>query len=110
MPSSRRRFLKYSVTALLALPLAQFLAACTKGGGGEALPEGQKKLDTTDPVAQALGYTEDATKVDVAKFPKKAGPDGASQKCSTCVQYTAVNGSWGRCNIFPQGLVAAEGW
>lgn len=70
------------------------------------------KLEESDPTAQALGYAHDASKVDVAKFPKKAGADGASQKCSNCSQFVAGGNEagWGKCNIFPGKLVNAEGW
>lgn len=105
--SSRRTFLKQSCLALATLPFVSLMTSCTKKG--DSVPEGQKELSETDPVAQALGYKHVASAVEVAKFPKKSS-DGESAKCITCAQYTAVNGSWGKCNIFPQGLVASEGW
>lgn len=59
-------------------------------------------LDPNDPMAKALGYVTDASKVSAAASPTyKAG-----QKCSTCAQYTAAGG----CNIFPGHSVAAGGW
>ena len=106
----RRHFLKYALLAAVALPMTGYLVACTKKEGGGDLPEGQKALDENDATANALGYKHSAAAVDTAKFPKKAAQDGASQKCSNCAQYNSVNAAWGRCNIFPQGLVAAEGW
>lgn len=47
-------------------------------------------VSPADPTALALGYVEDATTVDVAKWPKKAGPGG--------------------CAIFPGNLVKGAGW
>lgn len=105
---NRRDFVRSSLVALAAIPfLGSFLAACTKA---EAPPEGQTALSESDPTAQALGYVADGKKVDTTRFPKKAAADGANQTCANCAQYTALNGSWGKCNIFPQGPVAAAGW
>ena len=103
---SRRNWLKGSILALVSLPfVGSILSACTKKG--EPLPEGQTALSESDPTAQALGYLADGSKVDTAKFPKKAEGD---QTCMNCAQYTAANSAWGKCNIFPQGMVAAQGW
>jgi hypothetical protein len=105
---TRRDFVRSALVAVAALPfVGTILSACTKKEGP---PEGQTPLSENDPTAQALGYKEDASKVDTTRFPKKAGADGANQKCSNCAQYTALNGGWGKCNIFPQGPVAADGW
>jgi High potential iron-sulfur protein len=48
----------------------------------------QPHLSTTDPTAAALGYTEDATKVDVSKSPTYR----PGQKCATCMQNTGAPG------------------
>lgn len=106
----RRQFLTTVLAAGAALPvlgsIASSLTACTKGGG-EAPPAGETALTESDAVATALGYSADASKVDVVKFPKKATGE---QACSGCAQYTSVNGGWGRCNIFPGKVVTAKGW
>jgi len=64
-------------------------------------------LDPNDPMAKALGYVTDATKVNAAANPTyKAG-----QKCTTCAQYTGKAGdATGGCNIFPGHSVTAGGW
>lgn len=74
-------------------------------------------LDPNDPTAKALGYHEDHTKVDVKKWPKKAGDKEGKQICKTCVLWTkgglkaeGREGEWGVCSIFPKGLVPANGW
>jgi hypothetical protein len=76
-----------------------------------------KAVDPLSPLAASLGYVHDASKVDVEKFPKKKGPDGAKQLCSTCQLYlggnskiTGEEGEWGKCAIFPDGLVNVNGW
>ncbi len=61
-----------------------------------------------DPTAMALGYIEDATKVDAKKNPNyKPG-----QLCSNCLQSTgaAATDAWRPCNLFPNKLVKSAGW
>ena len=41
-------------------------------------------LSESDPTAVALGYAEDASAVDTAKWSKKAGPGGDQQFCNNC--------------------------
>jgi hypothetical protein len=64
-------------------------------------------LSVTDPVGKALGYIEDATKVD-----KKTNPTyKPGQICSNCLQWdekTAV--PQGKCKLFPGKAVKAAGW
>lgn len=97
---SRRRFLATSGAALLA-PMGLSLIA-NRVAAAE-LPH----LDEADPTAAALGYKNDATKVDAAKYPAhKAG-----QVCSGCslVQGAATD-AWRPCGIFPGKAVNAKGW
>jgi hypothetical protein len=64
-------------------------------------------LDPKDPMAAALGYTEDATKTDKAKYPKYA----AGQDCANCQQYQGkASDASGPCTIFQGKLVKAKGW
>ena len=64
-------------------------------------------LSPTDPVASALGYTEDATKVDPSKSPTYQ----PGQKCATCMQNSGAAGqTWGPCTLFAGKLVNTNGW
>jgi len=64
------------------------------------------KLSLTDPVAQALMYTQDAATVDKAKAPAfKPG-----NNCANCVQLQGASGDWRACAAFPGKLVSAKGW
>jgi High potential iron-sulfur protein len=64
-------------------------------------------LTGADPTAQALGYTDDSSKVDAASNPTHK-PD---QKCSSCVQYQGKPGdARGGCNIYAGKSVSANGW
>jgi len=77
--------------------------ALTLAQGGGALPH----LTESDPTAKALGYVEDASKVDKTKFPSyKAGA-----QCATCNFFHGKAGdAYGPCQIFPGKSVASKGW
>jgi hypothetical protein len=66
------------------------------------------KLDEADPVAVALGYKMDTTKVDAQKYPQHK----AEQKCSGCALVTpgAPAGEFLPCTAFQGKLVATNGW
>ena len=67
-------------------------------------------LSESDPTALALGYVEDATSVDTAKWPKRASPDGDTQFCNNCSLYRPIDDVWGGCSIFPGKKVRGAGW
>jgi hypothetical protein len=91
--TNRRTFMLQVVAAGSAVAASQALA--------------QAKLSESDAQASALGYKEDTTKVDKAKFPKHA----ADQKCSGCQLYTGKAGdAAGPCSLFPGKNVTANGW
>lgn len=85
------------------------------GGAAALLARGAigapaNRLSPDDAQAQALGYVEDAATVDVAKWPKKAGPGGSNQNCFNCALYQPQDEGWGGCGIFPGKQVAGPGW
>ncbi len=84
------------------------VSASTTPTAPAATPVGdQPHLDENDPVAKALGYRQDNTKVDAAKYPKRT----AAQHCAVCVQFKgAASDAWGGCNIFAGKQVNANGW
>ncbi len=64
-------------------------------------------LTPDDPTAKALGYVDEATKVD----PKQNPTYKSDQTCHTCAQLQGSEGqAWRPCNIFPGKLVNANGW
>ncbi|MEC5385404.1 high-potential iron-sulfur protein [Uliginosibacterium sp. H3] len=67
----------------------------------------QEKVTEADGTAKALGYKEDASKVDATKYASyKAG-----NTCANCVQYTGKAGAVsGPCAAFGGKAVAARGW
>jgi hypothetical protein len=97
---SRRAIVKGGLIAGALIPSFGLLADTA---GAASLPA----LDPKDPTAQALGFNNDASKVDAAGNPTyKAG-----QKCSTCAQYQGKAGDASAgCNIFAGKSVPAAGW
>ncbi|HEY2676812.1 MAG TPA: high-potential iron-sulfur protein [Steroidobacteraceae bacterium] len=65
------------------------------------------RVDIKDPAAVALGYTEDAARVDSKKYPTYA----KGSTCENCLLLEGKEGSSYRpCHLFPGKLVAAKGW
>ncbi len=96
---TRRGFI--GATAV-AIPVTAIFASRTAAAQAKELP----KLDPNDPVAKALQYTPDVSKIDAAKTPlHKAGAD-----CANCVQIQANTGAFRPCAAFPGKLVAEKGW
>jgi High potential iron-sulfur protein len=99
---SRRNFLAVaSVTG--AAVLAGVRPSLSFAADAAAVPH----VSESDPTAKALGYVEDASKVDKTKFP--AFKPGAH--CATCnfFQGKAAD-AYAPCQIFPGKAVASKGW
>ncbi len=120
MACDRRAFIKKGLAAIAAVPVASTLE---KVSGGSILKaryveaQGLGALPENHPMASALGYMHDASKVDTAKFPKRAGEAGKSQFCSNCqllvqrdMEVAGKEGKWGKCALFADGLVSHQGW
>ncbi|MBI3542555.1 MAG: high-potential iron-sulfur protein [Deltaproteobacteria bacterium] len=99
--AERRRFFKIGLVGAASLLLAPAFGRAAEPG---------KPVDEKDPMATALGYVKDAKKVDVKKFPKRAGAEGKTQFCENCQFYAKKDAKTGACQIFAGGLVAAKGW
>lgn len=99
---NRRKFLKLGVTA---------------GGSALALSAipinlvASDEVSQDEPLAQAMGYVTDATTVDTAKFPKRAGDAGAKQFCNNCALFAGEpDAATAPCSIFQNRLVHGTGW
>jgi len=94
-PTSRRRFIKISVTGLAAAPIANLVLSGTA-----------RAVDTvseSDPTAKSLSYVTDATKATNRK--------DASAVCAGCALYSGNPGAAdGPCSLFGGKLVSAKGW
>jgi len=96
---TRRHFLA-KLAATAAVP-ALFQRALAQDAPAPA------KLAETDPTAAALGYKEDTTQVDAAKFPMHK----PEQKCASCALLVPKEGAaYAPCNAFGGKLVAVGGW
>ena len=99
---NRRNFLKLgmsaggSALALSAIPI-NLVAA--------------DEVTEEEPLAQAMGYVLDASTVDTAKFPKRAGDAGAKQFCNNCALYAGeADAETAPCSIFQNRPVRGAGW
>lgn len=99
---NRRNFLKLGMTAggsaiaLTAIPITLVAA---------------DEVTEDEPLAQAMGYSADASKVDTAKFPKRAGEAGAQQFCNNCALFAGeADAETAPCSIFQNRLVRGAGW
>ncbi|MGF6607680.1 hypothetical protein OKW45_002580 [Paraburkholderia sp. WSM4175] len=97
MKTTRRHFLLVSAGVGSSLALSRVAFAAT-------VPNA---LSESDPQAQAVGYTEDASKVDKARFPNFA----AGQSCANCSLFQGkASDAYGGCTLFGTKKVASRGW
>lgn len=97
MKSNRRIFVIQSLVG------AGVLASTRLAQAQAAAPLVQE----TDPQAAALGYKNDATKADKAKYPKYA----AGQNCANCALYQGKpTDAAGGCPLFAGKQVSAKAW
>src|ERR1700731_2773467 len=65
-----------------------------------------QRLDEKDPAAVALGYVENAARVDVKKYPGFV----KGSTCENCLQLQgSAGGNYRPCSLFPGKLVAVGG-
>ena len=106
-PVGRRDFLKIVGGGLIGigcLNLSKKVFADTPPAAGPVSAE--------DPLAKALGYYEDASKVDIVKYAKRAGAEGQKQFCSSCNLFQTALKKDGRgpCTLFGGKTVNEKGW
>ncbi len=101
MSESRRKFIQIVAIGAATAPLAALLTSRTARAAD--LPA----VAEADATAAALGYKEDTTKVDAAKYPNHK----PEQACANCNLAQAAQAD-GRlpCTIFPGKAVSAKGW
>jgi hypothetical protein len=97
---SRRALMKHALIVAAAAPVAGL-------GIGSGFAADLTPLDPKDPTATSLGFVNDASSVQVAKYPTyKPG-----QHCGTCAQFQGKPGdARGGCNIFVGHTVPQGGW
>jgi High potential iron-sulfur protein len=95
MNTDRRVFINHSAISLGALTSVSLVRAMAG-----------PVTDEKDPKAEALGYRNDAAKVDTAKFPAYA----AGQTCGGCSSFKGSPGiAAGPCPRMPKPVLAS-GW
>jgi len=101
MDPERRNMLKRGSIVLVSL------AALSRATHSHAQAKALPHLAESDPQAAALGYRNDAARVDGKKFANyQPGKD-----CGECLQFDGKKGeAWGPCKIFPGKAVSAKGW
>ncbi|MGH8219515.1 MAG: high-potential iron-sulfur protein [Steroidobacteraceae bacterium] len=101
---SRRRFVLLSLTGAGTAALWT-LGAGSRHSGAQAAAV--QRVSPNEPLAKALGYTENARTVDKAKFPTYMPGQG----CDTCRFFQGKAGqAWGPCQIFMGKDVSIKGW
>jgi hypothetical protein len=95
MKSSRRTFLITSIGVASSLALSR-----------QAFADAPKVTES-DPTAVALGYKNDASQVDKAKYAKYA----AGQQCNNCQFFQGKpTDAWAPCPMFSGKQVSGKGW
>ncbi len=111
---SRRHVLGASLLGLSAIPviaetaLAQAKPAAAPAPAAKPAAGSLPVLSPAEPAAKALGYIEDAKKVDA-----KANPNyKPGQHCGNCLQWADKDRkvALAKCNLFPGKLVKNEAW
>lgn len=98
--NTRRKFLLRLVTSV-GTP------ALLWGRAHAQAPPPPVKLEENDPIALALGFKQDTTKVDAQKYPLHTN----DQKCSGCALYQEKAGeALSPCTVFGGKLVPPGGW
>ena len=99
---SRRSFLQFASASAVGLAVVVPVLQAA-----EPAPATLPNLELDNPTAKALGYVEDASKVDKAKYPNHT----AEQICGNCalMQGDAKNVR-NPCTLFPGRSVATKGW
>ena len=95
---ARRQFMQLSAVAAAGLVVSP---------GRDADAQDMPRIEESDPVAQSLKYTHDASTVDPAS---RANP-AAEQNCANCALIQGADGDeWRPCQIFPGKLVKNTRW
>jgi hypothetical protein len=101
MDRSRREFFKHGLGIVAAVSVTELVA------NRVAFAADMAHLDEASAQATSLGYKNDGTKVDKAKFPRYQ----AGMECSKCALFQGTGGAeWGGCGIFAGQAVNAKGW
>jgi len=93
--TTRRQFV------LKLVPLAGAAAMLPRLAAAQELPA----LTEADPMAKALGFSLDTSKVDQAKYAKHT----KEQSCASCLHFTKPGADSAKCDLFNK-MVPKGGW
>lgn len=100
----RRRFV---LATLAGAGSAALWTITAFGRHARAAAAAAERVSPNEALAKALGYTENASKVDKSKFPTYM----PGQACDTCRFFQGKAGqAWGPCQIFMGKDVSINGW
>ncbi len=101
----RREWIKRALLLAAAVPLLKLFRVTEAEAAPSALEIDPKT--NPNPTATSLGYVQDSTKVDKAKYPKHTN----DQQCGNCMLFTAdADKAFGKCQLFPGSTVRTKGW
>ncbi len=86
--------------------LARVLIGATAISGMADSQATSEKLNPDDPAAKNVGYVEDATRVDIRKYPTYV----KGHTCANCTLALSAYGPVRPCKLFPGKIVIAKGW
>jgi hypothetical protein len=99
-----RSISRRTVLRTLAWAPAGCVALRAAAAAADAAPV--NRLGVADPAALAVGYVEDASRVDRRQNPGFV----PGNDCNSCVQLQGQKGDYGPCALFPGKVVNVHGW
>jgi hypothetical protein len=102
---SRRDAVKVMLGTAVAIPMINLV------GFGTAHANPANAVTPDDPTAQALKYSQDATK-SIRESAARPGAPTDQQHCATCMFMLPDQGEgdWKGCSLFPGKLINVNGW
>jgi len=110
--SQKRRMLWLALAAIPARLFASSGSSHLAAGVSADLPPPPfVPVSEDDPLADAMGFRQDAARVDARYFPTRKLAAARTEFCGDCLLYRPLNESWGRCVVMiPDGVVNVIGW
>ncbi len=109
---AKRRTLRWSMLTLTPLGAVDVSAAdTTPSVGRDSPPLPLSPVSESDPLAQAIGFRQDAATVDGRYFPARKLAKARNEVCGDCLLFRPIDAHWGRCVVMiPAGAVNVMGW
>jgi hypothetical protein len=106
---AKRRTLRWSMLTLA--PLATTDVGAADAGTTASAASPLSPVSESDPLAQAIGFKQDAANVDGRYFPARKLASARNEVCGDCLLFRPADAHWGHCVVMiPQGVVNVMGW